>query len=212
MTSPHRSRSKSLTGLVGFLLLVSACTNGGDEEAAPTTEAAPATTEAVEAPTTTEAPEASTTLPPVEPEGDALDTDRVLESSDGQALPEELGPLGETERVIETNEGEISIGTGEVPEEVEEALPLPDDFEVQLASDTATDLGFSGTTASSLEELTEMYDLAFADESYTLEDRQEIPGTIVVYEISSASASGQVAVSATPGAEGSTILVTWNPA
>lgn len=120
--------------------------------------------------------------------------------------PESTGPIGSTELEIETDEGTVQIGGGDVPAGAD-AFPLPDDFVLQLGSETETDLGFSGTTALGFAELVDFYDAGLVFAGYEITRRQVQGETFAVFEFESADQVGQVALSTTPGEDSRTILV-----
>ena len=118
------------------------------------------------------------------------------------------GPLGAIDLEIDTGAGTVRIGDAEVPASLDPGFPLPDDLDVQLSSETATDLGFSGTTARTIAELTDFYATALTQAGYEITERQVVPGVLAVYSFGGRDVAGQVAISETPGATSSTILVT----
>ena len=162
--------------------------NGDTEDSsAPTAPAQPTPTRAP-APTPTPQPER------VEPEP----------GSGGQPT----GSLDEADIEIETDEGTIQIGEAEVPDGVDAAFPLPDDFEVQLSSETEDQFGFSGVTAMSLEQLKAFYAEGLIAAGYEIVATQEVEGVLAVYSFEGDGVEGDVALSEEPGGDGSSILVT----
>jgi hypothetical protein len=148
----------------------------------------------------------------VDPDLDVADSTSVP----GGATPttdaggESLGPLSDPDLdvEIETDEGTVQIGDAEVPAGLDPAFPLPDDLGVQLASETTTDIGFSGTTAQSIGELTEFYATELPRSGYTITETQIVEGVLAVFTFEGRDRFGQVAISETPGAATSTVLVT----
>lgn len=121
---------------------------------------------------------------------------------------ESLGPLGQTDLDVETDEGTVQIGEADVPASLDTTFPLPRDLDVQLASETATDLGFSGTTALGIDELTQFYATGLPESGYTITATQLVEGVLSVFTFEGQDRFGQVAISETPGADSSTVLVT----
>ncbi len=165
---------------------------GPDPEATTTTTSTTSTTT-----TTTIAPE------DIEPlDDEALDIDREF-SADSQA--ESTGPIGSTETTIPTDEGEVSIGGGEVPELVED-FPLPDGYEIQLASEVPGEVGFSGRIDGELADLVAFFDAELAAAGYEIVARQEVPGVLTVLTVDGPF-EGDVVISEEPGGDGWTLVV-----
>lgn len=118
------------------------------------------------------------------------------------------GPLDEADIEIETDEGTIQIGEADVPDGVDAAFPLPDDFEVQLSSATEDQFGFSGVTALSLDDLKAFYSEGLVAAGYDVSATQEVEGVLAVYSFEADGVEGDVAISQEPGGDGSSILVT----
>jgi hypothetical protein len=121
--------------------------------------------------------------------------------------PEVLGPLGETELTLETDEGIVEIGTGSVPALVPDTFPIPDDFVVQLTTSTDAEAGFSGQTELTFDELVTLYRDGLAVAGYEVQQEQFIDGTLAVYAFKRAEVNGSVAISGAPGG-GRSVLVT----
>jgi hypothetical protein len=119
-----------------------------------------------------------------------------------------LGPLGETDVDVETDAGTVQIGTADVPAGVDPEFPLPDDLDVQLASETPTDLGFSGVTSIGIDALVDFYANELPLAGYTVTGTQLIEGVLGVFTFEGRGQFGQVAISETPGASTTTLLVT----
>ena len=160
---------------------------GGGDEREPTTS------------TTT-----STTTIPAEPEPeDGVDIDRAV-PADAEA--ESTGPIGTTETTIPTEEGEISIGGGDVPE-LGDDFPLPAGFEVQLTSEVEGEIGFSGRIDGDLAELTAFFEAALPEAGYEIVEQQEVPDVLTTMSIDGPLV-GDVVISQEPGTDGGwTILV-----
>lgn len=120
---------------------------------------------------------------------------------------EETGPLGDTELDLETDEGSVQIGRGDVPSSLDPSFPLPPDLVVQLATETEADLGFSGTTELTLEALDELYRSGLPAAGYEVVDVQEVEGVLLAFTFEGPSGVGQVAITQTPGGTGWTLVV-----
>jgi hypothetical protein len=131
----------------------------------------------------------------------------VVDPDSGEGA-EELGPLGSTEVEIDTGDGTVQIGSGELPAMVPDDFPLPSDFEMQLASETGDDAGFSGVTALAFGDLVDFYRTEFADSGYRLVAERVMTDSVAVFEFESDAGSGEVAISSAPGGERS-VLVTF---
>ncbi|MEM9517874.1 MAG: hypothetical protein AAGA37_01005 [Actinomycetota bacterium] len=170
---------------------------GADDSVTPTP--ADATVTVTEPSPTTTAPVAPEDIEPLD---DAFDIDREF-SADSEA--ESLGPIGTTETTIPTEEGEISIGGGDVPEQAGD-FPLPEGYEVQLATEVPGELGFSGRVDGAFEDLVAFFEASLPDAGYEIVGRQEIPDTLAVLSVDG-SFDGDVVISAEPGGEGWTVVV-----
>lgn len=122
---------------------------------------------------------------------------------------ESTGPLGSTELRIETDAGTVQIGTGVVSERLGPEFPVPSDLEVQLASETVVDLGFSGTTAGTFDELVDLYQRGLPAAGFVIVsfDRRDGFG---LFEFTDDSGAGQVAITSTPGTDEFTLIVTFS--
>jgi hypothetical protein len=136
------------------------------------------------------------------PEGE----DRVLPQGDE---PEVLGPLGETEAEFETENGLVQVGSADVPDVVASSFPLPDDIDVQLASSTSEQAGFSGVTQLGFAELVGFYDIELPAAGYESTRSRFVDGVVAVYDFDGPDGAGQVAISSAPGG-GHSVLVTFS--
>jgi hypothetical protein len=147
--------------------------------------------------------DAATTVPP-RPAGS---TEDGLSLPEGDQ-PEVLGPLGSTEIEIDTDDGSVQIGAGEVPDIVPDEFPVPDGFVVQLATDVGDQAGFSGTSQLGFDELVELYRTGLPEAGYEVTEGQFIDGRVAVFGFDGRDGAGQVAISSAPGGEWS-VLVTF---
>lgn len=164
-------------------------TDSSSDDAEPSTNAAPDTTSTSTTTTTTVAPE---------PQPDeSFDIDREF-SPDSEA--EALGPIGTTETTIPTDEGEFSVGGGEVPE-LGEDFPLPDGFEMQLTTEIEGEIGFSGRVSGELGDLVEFFDDVLPAVGYEITEREEVPGVFTVLAVDG-PLTGDVVIAQEPGVDG----------
>jgi hypothetical protein len=140
---------------------------------------------------------------------DALDELGVSQAP--EAGGKSTGPLGQTSLALESDAGSLQIGTGTVPPAAV-GFPLPEDFQVQLASETDDAAGFSGVSALSVDEVAEFYRSALPDASYAIVNDRSPSDGIVLMSFEGAGTSGDLAVSGAPSGDGTTIIVTINPA
>lgn len=182
-----------------------ACTGGGDSgEPSASSSSVPAATAPQEASTTTTSPEQQPgQLPP-----EALD--ELGATPAPAAGGESTGPLGETELDLDTGDGSIQIGNADLPVSAAD-FPVPDDIDLQLASETAEASGFSGTSQRSVEELADFYRAALPEAGFTVIEERTPTATVVLIEFEGSSASGDVALSQAPGGGGTTVIVTLTP-
>ncbi len=171
--------------------LVVGCTSGEDSSA-PSSAASPSSTEAV-GPTTT---------------GPGSDENEVVTVPEGVG-GEAIGPLGSTQLRVETDEGTVQIGSGSVPERLASGFPLPSDFVVQLASETSTDLGFSGTSDLAFDELVELYESGLPEAGYVIVSVDRSGSEFAVFEFRNDLGVGQVAISNASGTAAHTVIVAF---
>lgn len=135
------------------------------------------------------------------PEGE----DRIFPEGDE---PTVLGPLGATDAEFETDDGLIQIGSADVPDAVADSFPIPDDVDVQLASQTGTQAGFNGVTDLTFVELVSFYENELPAAGYEVERSSFVDGVVAVFDFEGADGSGQLAISSAPGG-GHSLLVTF---
>ncbi len=152
------------------------------------------------------APAATSTVEPVPTPRDAFDVDRP-EVPDGSGA-EATGPLGSTDLELETDEGSVAIGDAEVPELARD-FPVPDGLEVQLASETATDAGFSGTAPGLVSNVAAFYRSALGEAGFSITQDTQVPSaedlpsgvqpTVVLVQFESPTKQGDIAITPAPG-------------
>ena len=98
--------------------------------------------------------------------------------------PHELGPLGETDVEIATDDGLVDIGDAEVPDVVDDDFPIPDGLDIQLASSSGDDAGFSGVTDSTFDELLDYFETELPAAGYDVARSQFVDGTVAVIDFS----------------------------
>ena len=197
--------NKALLGLV-LVLALAACSGTDDAgqstslvaTSAPDASTAPATV----APTTTEGQQAGE-LP-----REALD--ELGPTKAPETGGESTGPLGQTRLDIDTGEGSLQVGVGELPASAS-GFPLPADVVVELASETPDATGFSGTSQSSVRDLAEFYRTSLPEAGFTMIEERTPTPTVVLIEFEGASASGDLALSGAPGGGRTTVIVTLTP-
>ena len=86
-------------------------------------------------------------------------------------------------------------------------MPLPDDFDVDLASETPTDLGFSGTTALTFDEVVEFYRAQLPDAGFGVSDGASAPGTFQILDVTDGERSGSVLIATSPDTTDTTITI-----
>lgn len=194
--------------LLGLVLVAGLAACSGTDDAAPASSFAgtgvPGTSTApVEIdPTTTEGQQAGE-LPPEA-------RDELGPTAAPEAGGESTGPLGRTRLDIETEEGSLQVGVGEVPASAA-GFPLPVDMVVELASETPDATGFSGTSQGSVDDLAEFYRTSLPEAGYSVVEEQTPTPTVVLIEFEGASDRGDIALSGAPGGEGTTVIVTLTP-
>ena len=191
--------------ILAAAVTLGACSGGGsgDED-----QVAPEPTVAAEG-----AEEAERTIADEAPAPTPTATPESVEPSElNRPIPEEgnttetFGPLGETEAEFETEEGDVQIGSGDIPDGAAE-FPVPEDLEVQLASETETDLGFSGVTAMDFGELVAFYEDGIPAAGFEILGTDITEDVFAVFTFESDTQVGQVAISQAPGFDGWTVLV-----
>ncbi|MCU0261207.1 MAG: hypothetical protein MUE78_09330 [Ilumatobacteraceae bacterium] len=177
-----------------IVVLAVACSSGDDDAAAPTS--APGATA-----------DSSSTVADTEPGRPSvvtIDESTPLGSSD---LGQSTGPLGSTRLDIETDEGSMQIGGGEIPSSAA-GFPLPAGFELQLSSETDDATGFSGVVASSVDEVAGFFRQELPVAGFDIVDDQAPTPAVVLIRFSSDDDDGEVAISGAPGGAGTTVVVT----
>lgn len=177
-------------------LVMASCSGTGDDD---TIESTVGTT-----------PDASTvTSPPV-----TQLSSEVLEELGSLAPPvaggESTGPLGSTVLELDTGDGTVQIGQGEVPESLR-GLPVPDDLAVQLASETDDAAGFTGVSTRSLDDLASFFREGLESVGYRIAREESPSPTVVLFTFESDDGSGDVALSEAPANAGTTVVVTFSP-
>jgi len=110
---------------------------------------------------------------------------------------------------LDTGEGSVQIGEGEVPESMAD-LPVPDDLQVELASSAEDAAGFSGLSALAVGELADFFREGLVDAGYRIV-KDEAPATnIVLLRFEGNGGSGDVALSEAPAGAGTTVIVTFS--
>jgi hypothetical protein len=180
--------------MVVVSLVALGCTSGDD------TGSSDASTPSSEQPV-----RSATTVPVTDPGPDLDDFGSLPPEAAGEAT----GPLGSTELRVDTDAGTVQIGSGSVPERLGSEFPLPTDFVVQLVSETGADLGFSGTTDWTFEDLIELYTVGLPAAGYTIGTIDRRGTDFAVFEFTDGAGSGNVAISEAPGPAGHTVIVTF---
>lgn len=162
------------------------------------------------------------------PEVEVLDTGPVFSSDDEVAvttttitttttatLPpsnageggKSLGPLDGNDLEVETEDGTVQIGNAELPGGLDSTFPLPDGLAIDLASETSTDLGFSGTTSASLDDLADFFAAELPAAGYDISSTQVLEETFVAYAFDGSDGVGQIIISQSPGGQSRTVVV-----
>lgn len=186
---------RPVAGLLAVVVLaLGACSSDDDGGTRATTvESVPSELSTNPSPTTVAAVPSSNDLRRTLPEGDE---------------PEVLGPLGQADVAIEADDGSVQIGSATVPAAVDGGFPLPDDLEVQIASQDGDVAGFSGVSALTFEELVDFYATELPAAGYEVEPGQFVDGVVAVYDFTGVGGTGQLAISSAPGG-GRSVLVTF---
>ena len=201
------SRLLAVCCAAGLLLGACSSSDNGDDEAAPTPAVMPAV-ESAETDTVDRGVDTDEPLPTPEAISDEpADLDRPPQPADSAG--EATGPIDDADLELESDEGTVQIGgDAEVPDNVSASFPIPDDFEVQIATAAGEDAGFSGVTSLSIAELVTFYTEGLDAAGYEITERQEIEDTLAVYSFERGDEGGQIAISDAPGGVGSSVLVT----
>lgn len=190
---------KAATLIVLLAVVVGSCSGSEDADNDAGTTVG---TEAAAKPSGTEAPPVT-----------QLSTE-VLEELGSLAPPaaggESTGPLGSTVIELDTGEGSVQIGGGVVPESLA-GLPVPDDLEVQLASETDAAAGFTGVSTKSVVDLAGFFRDSLSSAGYRITSDQSPSTNIVLLAFDGDGGSGDVALSGAPGGSGTTVIVTFTP-
>lgn len=214
---------RAAVGAVAVVLALSGCDGDDGGAAAPTS--APPSSVAVGADDAATAP--PPTLPPADDETPTsgtvdpsptttvvptpLPTNEVAVPSDG-AGGESLGPLGSTDVELTSEDGSVQIGSADLPG-LAGGFPLPDGIELELASETATDAGFSGVAPGSVLEQADFFRVALPAAGFTIIEERRPTGdddpdpAVVLLTIESADLEGEIAITSAPGGEGASIIV-----
>lgn len=181
-------------------LVVASCSGTGDDDTGEST---------VESTVATTQNEPTMSSPPV-----TQLSSEVLEELGSLAPPtaggESTGPLGSIVLELDTGDGTVQIGQGEVPESLQ-ALPVPDDLAIQLASETDDAAGFTGLSTRSVDDLATFFREGLESAGYRI-TREESPSpTVVLFTFESDDGSGDVALSEAPANAGTTVVVTFSP-
>jgi hypothetical protein len=143
--------------------------------------------------------------------GDPSGTPSSSAESPPDRGPVELGPLASTDLDVDTGDGRVQLGDdADVPDLVPSSFPVPDDLDVQLATETGAAAGFSGVTAVPLDDLVSFYLAELAAAGWTAETRQAVADTATVISFTGDAGSGEVAIAQAPGG-GRSVLVTFQP-
>ncbi len=104
-----------------------------------------------------------------------------------------LGPLGETQVDVETDDGVVQIGAADVPDVVDDSFPIPSDLQVQISSQEGAVAGFSGVTELAFGDLVDFYESALPAAGYESELGRFVDGVVAVFDFSGPAGEGQVA-------------------
>ncbi|MDW3212576.1 MAG: hypothetical protein R8G01_01150 [Ilumatobacteraceae bacterium] len=176
--------------------------SGGTETGAPPTPA-PADV----APTSSSTVAAPTTVVPA-----PIPTSEVAVPADG-AGGESLGPLGSTDVELTSEDGSVQIGSADLPG-LADGFPLPEGTELELASETTTDAGFSGVAPGTVLDQADFYREALPAAGFTILDEQRPTGAddpdpaVVLFTFESDEREGELAITSAPGGDGASIIVT----
>lgn len=175
--------SRIVAGAFAVCLVIAGCTNAGNDSES---DVAPTSVDDDRPPT-------------------ATDFDRALPEGDE---PEVLGPLGQTQVDVETDDGAVQIGAAAVPDVVDDAFPIPSDLQVQISSQEGDVAGFSGVSQLTFDDLVDFYETTLPAAGYEAELGRFVDGVVAVFDFSGRDGEGQVAISTAPGG-GHSVLVTF---
>lgn len=134
--------------------------------------------------------------------------DEGLAAPDGDE-PTVLGPLGSTEVELDTGDGTVQIGAGDVPDLIPVAFPQPDDLVVQIASDTDGSAGYSGVSRIGFDDLLQLYRDGLPAAGYDLIDDTVTAGSLAVLAFDGPDGSGEVVLSTPAPGGGTSVIVTF---
>ncbi len=185
------------------VVMVTSCSGGGDSGApiaSPDDSVAP-TTDSPMPDATDDSPPVTQLSPAAQEELGALEQP----ATGGEST----GPLGQTVLELDTGDGSVQIGEGEVPALMAE-LPVPDDLLVELSSSTDGAAGFSGASEQSVEDLADFYREELATAGFRLVSDDTPAASITVLSFEGESGSGDVALSGAPSGAGTTVIMTFS--
>ena len=196
--------------VLGLLVVFGvACSGGGGATPLNTSTTQP---DASENSRTASSSAPASTSPPEQQPGDlppeALDELGPTEAPESGG--ESVGPLGGTELTLQTDDGSIQIGGGVVPASADD-FPLPDDYELELASETSGATGFSGFSQLSVEALADFFRASLPAAGYEIVDDNAPTASVVLIGFQGPDTEGDLALSEKPGGPGTTIIVTLSP-
>ena len=207
---------------VAVVFVLSAC-DGDAGETAVSSSVPPSTADAASADAATAAPPTlpstddgsasspTVTAPPTTLVPIPEPTSEVAVPADG-AGGESLGPLGSTDVELTSEDGSVQIGSADLPG-LAGGFPLPDGIELDLASETATDAGFSGVAPGSVLEQAQFFRAALPAAGFTIIDERRPTGdddpdpAVVLFTVESADLEGEIAITSAPGGLGASIIV-----
>lgn len=224
------SRRRSVAACVAVVAMLSACDGDGagspspstsddvaessivadpdmtPENSEPTSDGLEGTSEAADEPMTS--PVTTTPVTAAPPTGDD-----GRGPVPGGAGAEALGPLGSTALELESDQGTVQIGEADVPD-LAAQFPIPEGLDVQLASETATDAGFSGVTTGTVLENADFYRSALPAAGFEVLSERRPTGDddpdppVILFTFESDRLTGDIAIAEAPGGAGSSIIVT----
>lgn len=193
----------STSSTTAVTTLVASVESTGPSTGSATITVSEATTQASVITVASTAPEA-TPVP-----GATSDIARPPVPADSEAR--ELGPLGSTDIDVDTGAGTVQLGDADIPDLASE-LPVPEGLDVQLASETETDAGFTGVAPGSVSDLGMFYRDALPARGFTITadsgDADGDDAALVVLAFESNTQIGSVVITRAPGEAGTSVLVT----